>query len=40
MNKDKQNEAQRHASRDTIIKAVFHQLVYKENSLMSVPTFL
>ena len=31
MNKDKQDEAQRHASRDTIIRAVFHQLVYQEN---------
>lgn len=31
MNNDKQDEAQRHASRDAIIKAVFHQLVYQEN---------
>ena len=31
MNKDKQDEAQRHASRDAIIRVVFHQLVYQEN---------
>lgn len=29
--KDKQDEAQRHARRDAIIRAVFHQLVYHEN---------
>ena len=28
---DKQDEAQRHACRDAIIRAVFHQLVYHEN---------
>ena len=31
MEKDKQDEAQRHARRDAIIKAVFAQLVYHEN---------
>ncbi len=29
--KDKQDEQQRHARRDAIIRAVFHQLVYVEN---------
>ena len=31
MKKDKQDEAQRHAHRDAIIRAVFQQLVYHEN---------
>ena len=31
MQKDKQCEAQRHARRDAVIRAVFHQLVYHEN---------
>ena len=31
MNKDKQDERQRHARRDAIIRAVFQQLVYHEN---------
>ena len=31
MTKDKLDEAQRHARRDAIIKAVFTQLVYHEN---------
>ena len=30
-NYDRQDEAQRHARRDAIIRAVFHQLVYVEN---------
>ena len=29
--KDKQDEAQRHARRDAIIRAVFQQLVYQDN---------
>ena len=29
--KDKQDETQRHASRDAIIKAIFQQLVFHEN---------
>lgn len=29
--KDKQDEAQRHARRDAIIKAIFQQLVFHEN---------
>ena len=29
--KDKQDEAQRHAHRDAVIRAVFNQLVYHEN---------
>ena len=31
MKKDKQDEAQRHARRDAIIRSVFQQLVYHEN---------
>ena len=31
MKKDKQDDAQRHAHRDAIIRAVFQQLVYHEN---------
>ena len=31
MTKDKQDELQRHARRDAIIRAVFQQLVYQEN---------
>lgn len=31
MAKDKQDELQRHARRDAVIRAVFQQLVYQEN---------